>query len=45
MTHDDATAKPPSIPEEEAFGLSRGAVMLDRRSAQPAENGASRCGR
>ena len=45
MTYDDATAKPLLISEEEAFGLSRAAVMLDRRSAQPAENGTSRFGR
>ena len=30
MTYDDATAEPLSISEEEAFGLSRAAVMLDQ---------------
>ena len=30
MTYDDATAEPLSISEEEAFDLSRAAVMLDQ---------------
>ena len=30
MTYDDATAGPLTISEEEAFGLSRAAVMLDQ---------------
>ena len=37
MTYDDATEKPLSISEEEAFGLSRAAVMLDQAKQNRAD--------
>ncbi len=40
MTYDDATAEPLSISEEEAFGLSRAAVMLDQAKQNRADKAA-----
>ncbi len=40
MTHEDATEKPLSISEEDAFSLSRAAVMLDRAKQNRADKAA-----
>ncbi len=40
MTYDDATAEPLSISEEEAFDLSRAAVMLDQAKQNRADKAA-----
>ncbi len=40
MTYDDAKTEPLSISEEEAFGLSRAAVMLDRAKQNRADKAA-----